>query len=70
MVRNRFVWAALALCIPLLIAAVHLPGLSDVLRTASPGAAGWAVLLAFSLAPFLLGLGVREAQRVLGRSGD
>ncbi|NBC96295.1 MAG: HAD-IC family P-type ATPase, partial [Deinococcus-Thermus bacterium] len=61
-VRNPWVWAALALCIPLLLAAVYVPGLSDVLRTVQPGAGGWALLLGFSLIPFAVGQGVRAWQ--------
>jgi Ca2+-transporting ATPase len=61
-VRNPWVWAALALCIPLLLAAVYLPGLSDVLRTEGPGAGGWALLLGFSLIPFAVGQAVRAWQ--------
>jgi Ca2+-transporting ATPase len=61
-VRNPWVWGALALCVPLLIAAVYLPGLSDVLRTRPPGPAGWALLLGFSLIPFAVGQAVRSWQ--------
>ncbi len=61
-VRNPWVWAALAACVPLLLAAVYLPGLSDVLRTRAPGASGWALLLGLSLVPFAVGQAVRARQ--------
>jgi len=61
-VRNPYVWGALALCIPLLLAAVYLPGLADVLSTARPGAAGWGLLLGFSVVPALAGLALRARQ--------
>lgn len=61
-VRNPYVWGALALCIPLLLAAVYLPGLAGVLNTAPPGAAGWGLLLAFSAVPFVAGLALRARQ--------
>ena len=58
--ENRFVWGALALCTALLLAAVYLPGLSDVLRTTSPGARGWAVVASMSLLPLVAGQVVKE----------
>jgi Ca2+-transporting ATPase len=54
-VRNPWVWGALALCVLLVVAAVHLPGLSTVLQTADPGARGWALALGLSLLPWLVG---------------
>jgi Ca2+-transporting ATPase len=54
-VRNPWVWGALALCVLLVVAAVHLPGLSTVLQTADPGARGWALAVGLSLLPWLVG---------------
>ena len=54
-VQNPWVWAALALCIPLVLATVYLPGLARVLNLGAPGREGWALILGFSLAPFLVG---------------
>ncbi|MFO8149428.1 MAG: cation-transporting P-type ATPase [Trueperaceae bacterium] len=68
-VRNPWVWAALALCVPLLLAAVYLPGLSDVLRTRAPGAGGWALLLGLSLVPFAVGQAVRVRQSLAAARG-
>ncbi len=53
--RNPWVWGALALCAALLLAAVALPGARDVLSLAWPGGRGWALALAASLVPALLG---------------
>ena len=53
--KNRYVWGALGLCTLLLIAAVHLPGLSTALKTVDPGLRGWAVALAGSLVPWGVG---------------
>ncbi|MCB1254317.1 MAG: cation transporting ATPase C-terminal domain-containing protein, partial [Austwickia sp.] len=61
--RNGWVWAALALCVVLLVVAVFLPVLSTVLQTANPGPNGWALLLALSAAPLIAGQVVREVQR-------
>ena len=61
--RNGWIWAALALCVVLLVAAVFLPVLSTVLQTANPGPTGWALLLALSTAPLIAGQVVREVQR-------
>ncbi len=68
-VQNPWIWAALALCSVLLIAAVHLPGLSSVLKTRPPGAGGWSLALALSLVPFLAGQTIRLAQS-WGRGGQ
>jgi Ca2+-transporting ATPase len=50
-VRNPWVWGALALCVTLLLAATHLPGLADVLALQPIGLPGWLWVLGFSLAP-------------------
>lgn len=55
-IRNRWLWAAIGLCVCLLLAAVYLPGLSDVLQTRQLNATGWGLVLLLSLAPALLGL--------------
>ncbi|MGD8329043.1 MAG: cation-transporting P-type ATPase [Acidobacteriota bacterium] len=54
-VRNPWVWGALALCAGLLAAAVYLPVLSTALRTSGPGATGWALVMAMSLLPLAAG---------------
>jgi Ca2+-transporting ATPase len=52
---NPWLWAALAVCLALILAAVYMPGLATVLQLAHPGARGWALILAMSLAPLALG---------------
>jgi Ca2+-transporting ATPase len=51
--RNSWIWAALAICLGLVLAAVYLPALSGVLRLADPGVAGWALIIPASLVPVL-----------------
>lgn len=72
-VRNRFVWGALALCTSLILGAVWVPAVASVLRIEDPGAAGWAVVAVASLLPMVAGqlmLGLRAdvAPRDPGRS--
>jgi len=55
-VRNPWVWGALALCSGLLLLAAWWPPLQSVLPTESPGWRGWLLILGASLAPALLGL--------------
>lgn len=53
--RNPYVWGALALCIGLVAVAVYFPPLSAVLSLAPPPAAGLALALGLSLAPWAVG---------------
>ncbi|WP_416208541.1 cation transporting ATPase C-terminal domain-containing protein [Fodinibius sp.] len=62
MTNNGYVAGAILLCIVLLLAAVYLPGLSDVLNTQDPGRSGWALLPGMSLAPFVIGQLIRAFQ--------
>jgi Ca2+-transporting ATPase len=61
-VRNTWVWAAIGLCIGLLLAAVYLPGLSNVLRTEALGGIGWGLVLALSVPPLIAGQIIRGRQ--------
>lgn len=61
--RNRWVWGAIVLCVALLLAAVYLPGLSDLLQTRALGWRGWALLLGMSFIPLVAGQFVRALQR-------
>lgn len=65
--RNPWIWGALILCIGLLIAAVYVPVLSEVLGTEAPGKDGWMLVLALSLAPTVVGQGMRVAGRIARR---
>ncbi len=54
-VRNVYVWAALGLCLSLVICAVHLPGLNAVLSTRDPGVTGWFLAFGVSVVPLAAG---------------
>jgi Ca2+-transporting ATPase len=54
-VRNSWVWGALALCTILLLAAVYVPGLNSLLKVEDPGLLGWGLVLGASLLPWLVG---------------
>jgi Ca2+-transporting ATPase len=53
--RNPYIWAALGLCVGLILAAIHIPYLSGILGLAPPSATGWALSVGLSAIPFLLG---------------
>jgi Ca2+-transporting ATPase len=53
--QNPYVWGALALCTGLLLAAVYMPGLSNLLKTADPGPEGWLLVIPASLLPLVVG---------------
>ena len=53
---NPFIWMALAICLLILLVVVLTPGVSDLLRLANPGWAGWGTALGLSLLPLVVGL--------------
>ncbi len=53
--RNVWVWAALGLCLVLLLVAVYWPPLAGVLSVADPGDSGWAIAVTLSLVPLVAG---------------
>jgi Ca2+-transporting ATPase len=53
--RSPWIWGAVILCSLLFAAAVYVPLLAGVLTIAAPGAAGWLVILAMSLVPWVAG---------------
>ncbi|MEE4310254.1 MAG: cation-transporting P-type ATPase [candidate division KSB1 bacterium] len=57
--KNPFVWGAILLCATMLIAAVYLPGLSDILGTHQPDASEWRLIVGMSLIPLLIGQGAQ-----------
>ncbi len=63
-VRNPWMWGALALCIALLLGAVYAPGLSTILQTQPPGPAGWLTILSLSVVPVLVGEVIRLVRAV------
>ena len=54
-VRNPFIWGALALCTVLLLLTVYVPLLADILKIANPGFAGWMLIAGFSFLPLIVG---------------
>lgn len=61
-VRNRWVGAAVGVCIVLLLMAVYVPGLSHVLKTRPPSTLGWILVLGLSAVPVVVGQVIRAAQ--------
>jgi Ca2+-transporting ATPase len=57
--RNVWIWAAVLLCVLLVVAAVYLPLLADVLSLANPGAKGWQVIVVMSFVPVALAPAIR-----------
>jgi Ca2+-transporting ATPase len=62
-VKNRWIWGALALCMLLLFSAVYLPRLALVLHTRTPGSSGWSLVMVMSLVPFAVGQMIRTFQK-------
>jgi Ca2+-transporting ATPase len=54
-VRNPYVWAALVICVVLLVMAAYVPVLASVLRIESPGVLGWLIAVGMSLVPCVVG---------------
>ena len=63
--QNRWIWAALGICLVLVLGAIFTPTLSAVLKLTNPGRAGWLVILVASLLPLLAAPFVRSAARRL-----
>ncbi len=61
--RNPWVWGSLALCIGLLLAALHVPVLADVLKLTPPSAQDWGLILGCSLMPLVLARGAHWFSR-------
>ena len=61
---NPWIWAALALCIVLLLLAVHWSLLAQVLSVQNPGLTGWALAFCFSVIPYIFGQLVLLRRRV------
>ena len=53
--RNRWVWAALGLCLAGVLGAVYLGPVSKVLELHTPSMGAWLLILAASTLPLLLG---------------
>jgi Ca2+-transporting ATPase len=59
-VRNPYVWGALALCVGLLAAATYFSPLAAVLQIIAPGPAAWLLILVMSAAPVVVSEIVRR----------
>ena len=66
-VRNPYVWAALALCIGLLAAAAYIAPLAAVLQIVSPGPAAWLLILTMSAVPVVVSEIVRAVMPAKAR---
>jgi len=66
-VRNPFVWGAIALCLGLLVVAVYVGPLAEVLGLTPPTPAQWALIVGASTVPLLLG---QLYLAVTGRRGE
>ena len=64
---NPYVWAAVALCIAILLLAVYVPPLAATLQIVPPDRAGWTLVLAASLAPLLLGMMIGTFSAAMSR---
>lgn len=53
--RNPFVWAALVLCVVLIVSALFIPGLNTVLSLTVPSFTGWLLVVGMSLLPLCIG---------------
>ena len=53
--RNVWVWAAILLCLLLILGAVYIPGVNSILGLSDPGIEGWLLIFFMSLLPLLLG---------------
>ncbi|PQO23950.1 ATPase [Rhodobacteraceae bacterium WD3A24] len=54
-VRNRWIWSAIALCLALVATAAWMPGLTTILDVAPLTPIGWALVLGGSLVPLVIG---------------
>jgi Ca2+-transporting ATPase len=57
-IRNPFIWSALALCTVLLALTLYVPFLATVLKVAWPGFDGILLVLGMSLMPLVVGQGI------------
>jgi len=63
---NPWIWGSLALCAVLILAAVYLPGLSEVLKTRTIDGGAWTLALMMSAVPLVVG----QAVLLLGGCGS
>ena len=53
--QNPFVWGAIVLSAGLLMIALYVPAIAEALSLYPPSAAGWAIVIGFSLIPMIIG---------------
>jgi Ca2+-transporting ATPase len=63
-VRNLWVWGAIALCAILIVAAVYVPWLARALRLGQPSPGVWVAIVVFSLAPTVIVQSAKELYRL------
>lgn len=68
-VRNGWIWASMAVCLVLLLAAVYLPGLTTLLETEALSLQSWGVVLLLSLAPVTAGQIYLALRKAAARKG-
>ncbi|MFP4359461.1 MAG: cation-translocating P-type ATPase [Alphaproteobacteria bacterium] len=69
-VRNRWVWAAVGLCVALVAMAALMPGLTTILEVVPLDPLGWTLVIAGSLAPLAVGQAVLSLMPAPAPSGD
>lgn len=53
--QNRYVWAAIVLCLGLILSAVYVPVLAEILALSAPTGEGWWLAISLSLGPWAIG---------------
>jgi len=66
-VRNRWVWYAIGICLVLTAAAAWLPGLSTILDVVPLDSVGWTLVLTGSLVPLVVGQAALTLWRLFAR---
>jgi Ca2+-transporting ATPase len=54
-INNKYIWAAIALSISVILIAIYLPGLNTVLKTVKPSPKEWFLIIGMSIIPLLIG---------------
>ncbi len=68
--RNPWIWAALVLCVVLVLAAVHVPLFADVLSLTGLATEGWLLVVGMSLLPLWVGSPLRRLARRIAAAAD
>lgn len=65
--RNAWIWAAILLCLLLILGAVYIRGVNSLLGLSDPGINGWLLIFCMSLLPLLLGPAFRRISMRIAR---